>query len=500
MERTHRALETIKTAVIVVLTLSAVLLLSFYWTDFSFESLFAKQTTDDTPVQTPDAPKTREIIAPAEIGLNLTGETGGAFATLLPEEYNAWQIASTAFASFSRSENALLEETTETSYSALLGARSVRMTFAYSLPFDGFCKQFGIASAPFDAIDSMDEILYSEATPDSLYVVDRTAGAWYRLIGEESALQPFLWLIDRAAVEETGYNYTVTATLGEPNGALLPLEYTGEYRVAAVEKEFHEAKRDTEADRFAQTFFDNSLDFVRRVEDSKGLLTYIYNYSRKVLTVSMSGVAEYREELADATVSQGFYASLGTALSFVAEHGGWEPDLSVDGEPAADDLKPYLLDAYAIASDHRTGFRYAFGFRAGDEVLFTGNEAAIVIDVYDGQVTYYRRAMFAGVALTKPDGETMEPCSPANALAGNSDWTYEVLAAAGVVEAGATGEDRLRLAARALTRVKAGYLTDSASEGDTLYAASVWAIRAGNVLLFYDLLSGEPVSYAVDAK
>ena len=499
MERSRSFIETVKTLLIAVLTLSAVLLTAFYWADLSLDSLFTKKPTDDTPIQTPDAPKTREIIAPAEICVNRTGEPGGEFTVLFPEDRNAWQTAVTAFASFSRSEGASLEETTEANYTALSAARSVRISFAYGLPFDGFCKQFGIASAPFTAVNALNEIVYSEAAPDSLFVEDRASGKHYRLIGSEEELGPLRELAGGDAGEGETLSRTVSAVFGESNPALLPTAYAGVLRNAAVEKEFHEAKRDTEADRFARTFFDNSLDFVRRVEDSKGLLTYIYNYTQKVLTVTADGIAEYKEEIAESTVTQGFYASLGTALSFVAEHGGWYPTLTVDGETSADGFVPYLLSASEIASGHRSGYRFAFGFRAGREILCAGDEAAITVDVYDGQVTYYRRAMFTTVALKGVSDPEAVACLPAEALANNRDWAYETLAGCGVVAGGASGEERARRVLRAVTRVKSGYLFNMADAGDVLDATAVWAVRAGKALLFFDLVTGEPVSYAVDA-
>lgn|GEM_PF-5063960 len=496
MERSHRALETIKTILIAALTLSAAVLLSVYWADFSLKALFSRPEANDTPVQTADAPKTREIIAPAEICVNLTGERGGAFATVFPEEYDAWQKTVTAFAAFSRSENASIEETTDASYQAVLRARSVRVTFAYSLPFDGFCKQFGIASAPFSAIRAVSELVFSEAAPDSLFLTESLSGTRYRLTGDEAALEPLSVLISEIGENEDDMSFTIEATLGEPNDALIPFGYGGTLRSVTAEKEIHLERRDTEADRFARLFFDNSLDFVRRVKDSAGTLTYMYNYTQKVLTVSMSGVAEYKEELAESSVAQGFYASLGTALSFVAEHGGWYPEVTVDGRTEENGLEPYLQNAAEIQTGHRTGYRYAFGFRAGDETLYAGEEAAIIVDVYDGQVTYYRRAVFANLAFT--DLTADELCTLANAIAANSDWAYEVLAAVGTVPNGITGNERFRAVAGAVTRIRSGYLFAFSAETDTIDAAPVWTIRAGNVLLFFDLVTGAPVSYRVD--
>ena len=500
MERTHRVFEAIKTILIVALTISAVLLLSFYWADFSLDSLFAKKTTDDTPVQTADAPKTREIIAPVEIDVRLAGESSGAYAILFPEEFNAWQTVLSAFSAFSRSEGAHLEETTEAVYRSLSGARSIRVAFACALPFDGFCKQFGIASAPFAAVSAMDELVWSEAHPDSVFLRNGTDGALYRLVGSAETLAGLPALTEEVSAGSKRIVFPITTMLGEQNDALIPIEYSGTVYDASLEKAVHDAKRDTDADRFARSFFDNSLDFVRRVEDSKGLLTYIYNYTQKVLTVSINGIAEYKEELAAQTVTQGFYASLGTALSFVAEHGGWYPDLIIDGNAQEEGPKPFLLNASEISSGHRNGYRFSFAFRVGQELLYTGGEPLITVDVYDGQVTYYRRALFANVSLTKREGAE-DAAIPSNVITNNIDWTYSALINTGVAAAGAVEErERRAIIAQAIDRVKSGYLADYTTEADTADAKAVWVVRCGKTFLFFDLLTGDPVRYSKNAE
>lgn len=504
MDRTHRAKERIKTCLIVVLTLSAVLLLSFYWADFSLRTVFAeKAPIDNPPHETPDAPKTREILSPIEIQVNIEGVRGGLRATLFPEEQNAWEIMTMAFVDFSRSEEANLEEITESSYHALIGARSLRAVFLYDLPFDGFCKQFNIASAPFAGIETMRELVFSTAAPDSLFLYDAPKNTYYRLVGDAEKLENCSSLINDTSLYSKDLVYTITDTLGEENSALIPMEYAGTTKKAKGEKLIHEEKRDVEADRFARLFFDNSLDFVRRVEDTKGLLTYIYNYSQKILTVTKSGVAEYREELADADVTQGFYTSLGTALSFVAEHGGWYPTFTGEGAREETDsgkaLKPYLIRAVNVSADHRNGYRFAFGFRT-DEALFFYDDLPITVDVYDGQVTYYRRALIEKVDVSETGENDKEAITPANAIAKNSEWAYAVLSEAGVLEKNLPPKERFRAVACALTQICYAYFLPSTAEEDVIAGVPVWMMRAGDVLLYVDLYTGEPVSYRIDAK
>ena len=105
---------------------------------------------------------------------------------------------------------------------------------------------------------------------------------------------------------------------------------------------------------FAQSFFGDSLDFVRRIEESKGNIIYMYGYSDKTLTITPNNGIEYKEKEGPAGSDVGYLKSLEIALEYVGTHGGWK---TYDGA----NITPYVKSVTRIESDNNKGYRFVFG-------------------------------------------------------------------------------------------------------------------------------------------
>ncbi|MBE6037529.1 MAG: hypothetical protein E7223_07995 [Clostridiales bacterium] len=495
MEKT-KTIETIKSCLIVVLSLSAVLLLYFFWENLSLKNIRWAWNAESEEVQQPvEVPEIQEVILPIEVQIHLEGEL---YAVILPEDYDSWRTGVMALARFSKGDG-YVEEISKEKYDEVMSYRSLQIEFAYNVPFEGFCRQFGVAYAKYGAVRNVTLLAYSEATPESLFIYDRAANRYYRLVGPEQETAPFSQLIQ--AVESDGtYDpyYPASSYMGvEESDAVLPVYLERSLTRVTVTQAYSGENRDASAAEFAQTFFGESFDFTRRLEDSTGTITYMYDYGSKVLTVDDKGIAIYKEELSDPVSTQGFYGSLDTAIQFVGEHGGWYPkceELRLEEYG----LTPFLWTGQEIQQSGRSGYRFAFGFRRGNEVFYSNEGPAIIVEVFDGQVTYYFRNVFEAVLVRGIVSSLWEANDSANTIAQNYDWIYETLKTTGnyTFEDGKKeekGEARFDRVAGDVERVQEGYLINSKS-GSAL-ADRCWVIQIDGVLFYFDLFSGEALGY-----
>lgn len=501
---TKKTIETIKSCLIVVLSLSAVLLLYFFWENLSLKNLRWEWNSGKEQVAVPvEKPGIPQVILPAEVQIHLADEL---YTVILPEDYDVWQLGSSALAKFSKGEGSGAEEISEEKYREVMSDRSLQIKFNYAVPFEGFCRQFSVSYSRYGSIRNMTVLAYSDATPESLFVHDGANDRYYRLVGPAAETAVFAQVLD--AVEQDGtYSpyYPASSYLGVNNSeAVLPvfLERTLT-RVTSVRNLAGE-ERDEASDVLARTFFGDNLDFVRRLEDSNGTITYMYDYGQRVLTVDKLGVALYKEELAEATATTGFYGSLDAAIDFVANHGGWYPkceELRLEERG----LTPFLWSGREIQSGNRNGWRFSFGYRRGNEVFYNDAGAAIVVEVFDGQITYYHRNVFDSILVRGMVSSLWEAKDSANTIAQNTDWIYETLLAEGVFteeeesDQKTTGphlltdEQRFDRIGEAVQRVQEGYILSSGKA----QAERCWVIQIKGVLFFFELFSGEPMGYTV---
>ena len=359
-----KPIEIIKNVLIVLLTLSAVYLVCVNWGNMDIRSLLEKKETVDLPEQTADALKTQEVIKPLQEGIWIGDEF---------RETETWPTFLESLRSLGETSGANAQELTEAKIYMQKECWYLYIKFAEGLPFEGFCKQFGIASANFGNVSNLAELRYYAEDSGAIYLLEEKSRRIYRLGVSNEACANLRKMISQ---EETAFPIIEK----KPHFYESTLAFTDENI------------RENEVDSFAKGFFGDGFDFVRRVEDSQGTLTYMYGYNKKVLTVTKSGSIEYKEELEPAEIAQGFYASLGTALQFATLHGGWY-----------DYASPVLAKAESITNEHRQGYRFTMDFRIGEETL--PNTWRITAEVYDGQVTYYKRNIITAMNRTEETGK-----------------------------------------------------------------------------------------------
>ena len=483
-------IEQLKNIAIVVLFLSTILLLSFFWGDISFDR-------DKMLPSTPEAevPLVQEVLQPYRIILNFGVEN----STIIPSDtgeiwYNKDFEKSSIVReihNFGQAENLLLREITGEQYKEAMSYRSIRAEFNYYITFSEFCRKYEINTPQsYNGIETISEIGYSEQSADSLLLYDGKNNKYYILIADADYTQ-FKALIK--SIEDKGYEnyYSLNTLLGVGGEDLIPLNPSTKIKTFSYQQEAYVHQTD-KINEIAQSFFGDSFDFVRKITEESGTIIYMYGYGQKVVIANPDGSFEYREEqLSHNNAQQSFFASLDTALAFVASHGSWE---SFDGSKMVPCLKMVMVDP-----DKKKGFRFIFGMEVAGSRLYYETGDAIVVDVTWGQVTYYKRNMISydENELAMIENSAEEPAfSPINLIAQNYEYIYSLLPEKEIKDSDVGKKENslaFEMVAKSIKDMEMGYLRRGATQEEGYEILPVWIVSLDGIKLYFDLFTAEPL-------
>ncbi|MBO5518442.1 MAG: hypothetical protein J6A42_10250 [Firmicutes bacterium] len=468
MDERARKQEKLKNAVIVVLFLTTILLLNLTWRSEG-QGSFRLSSVLDFISEDVWVPEANEFVT-ADSAVYGFGD-----ATFSRDRENADRQLQDVLDLFRReSANAtfLINEVTDQQYRDMLRSyRSLKVCLSCPVPFGEYCDQNGInRNSTFDQVQTVDAFLISEAAPESIFVEGN--GQCWRFISdsEESLAGPLLASIDRSEP----IHYTAGSMLGGENLSLLPLAQTSALSQTAWESEASDDAERTGRE-MAESVFGENFDFVRRITDSFGNVTYMYGYGEKTLTCLTDGTFEYKTETAEGP-DPGFYGSLQTAIAFTATHGGWGNDRR--------DLSYVLCEAKESGSGRSKIYTFGFAQVLDGLKLLSEEGPAITVTVSGGEVSYYRRAVAKAAAAA---GEEQPAAEAANVIAGNSHLIYSVLT--GNVLTASSDEEFAYVA----DHLKDAYIAYVVTE-DSLRPA--WVVKMeGDALFFFGLYDALPLGF-----
>jgi len=488
-----KAIERVKNFSLVVLFLSTVLLLYFFWGNISFDGLKtpAEQTAGDPP-------DTVKMLVPSQIIVNFGAEN---YTVLPPGEL--WQNLTDRdsfveeLARFGPVENVLVEEITYEQYRQVREFRSIWAEFDYDIPFADFCSSFHMKKPQsYDVIESVTKIGYSTAEKgDSLYVVDGKAQKTFRIVAaatkdsiNKTGNTEFPAFID--SIEANGYPayYPISSYLGVSNNTLVPLSVEANLQSFSFLQDTYSYQTE-KINTMAERFFGGNFDFVRRIVEESGTVIYMYGYGQNVLIVNTDGSMEYKEEQVSGITDQSFSGALETAVKFVADHGSWK---SLEGA----EMTPYLKDVIPDPNG-RKGYRFLFGMEINGTRLHYEKGAPIVIDVTSGQVTYYKRHL---IDFDEDDIKVIETASgeeafsAVNLIAQNYKYIYDILLQAGEVKATADQAAMFEKVASLVNKMEIGYVKLADPKVTEIQPA--WILTVYDTDVYFNLYSADPIGYS----
>lgn len=471
-----------KTGIIVVLTLSTILLLCFFWSDATFEDIsnYIEPEIEVTPVT--------EVIVPDAITVSFGGD---AYAILPVNETAIWngvlpeeRSIIGEFRSFSKAGDIAVEEITKEQYQEVMSYKSIKADFLYALDFRGLCNAYNIKWAnSYEGISALTSIGYSEYSKECMFICDESKGKYYRLLSAKDNTE-FTALLSEIKLSPFDTYYPLGTFLGIKNDVLIPLVLNKDLAEFTYQQEFYPTETE-KINKIAQSFFGTSLEFIRKITEESGTITYMYGYGEKVLILNTDGNLEYKEEFkGENYVGQKQFEALQTALEYIANHGKWS--LSGDTE-----MRPYLKNVESTPGN-QNGYTFTFGMEVhGGRFLDTDDEG-ITITVVGGQVIHYKRNLFTMNSSGK--SEVIQPLSAINMLTQNYTYIYEATSKnqetdTALDEATYTFENT----AETIENLQVGYLVKRERGEPEGQAIPVWMVTVGDSNIYFDLYTNEPI-------
>ena len=387
-----RLIENLNTVILVVLFLTTILLLYLLW-GRSFTPSIAQifePEGNSAPVNAAD------YIEPLYVAC-CDGNDSYSFAVDPGYEF----IRSiTNFASYNSSE-ALLTEISEATYREAMGTfRSEQICLGYNVPFTEFCEYFKIGRVMgADSLEYMESFAFSEASKESVFVKDGKNNKYYRLLFAEGHEVPAAYKND-----SFGIRYYAGDILGGSSSALIPLAAESSLESLGFEADGQDRRE------MAEAIFGDTFDFVRRITDSFGNITYMYGYGQKTLTSSVSGRFEYQAEVG-AVEPLGFFKEMEAALDFAESFGG----LNV----------PLVLSNAERIGGRSQSYVFEFSQKINGVRVCSENGPALTVEICGGQVTKANR-FSADVQPASSGAEPSAAAEPANVLANNCNHIYNI--------------------------------------------------------------------------
>ena len=489
-------IEKAKNFFLVVLFLSTVLLLYFFWGNISFDNL--KQTA--IPAADEESPKTPYLIKPDRIIVNF-GFGRDNYIVIQAGQGDVWYNGKKTDSDdmvkelnlFGQAENVFTREITYDKYQEVMKYRSIWAEFNYDIPTTDFFLNFGIKKPQgLDSIETITAIGYSPASEElkkSIFIKDGKNGKYYWLSADKNKTK-FGALID--TIESEGYNtyYPISTYLGvKNNNTLVPLILESSMRKFPFEQEIYSYQSE-KINEMAEPYFGGNFDFVRRIKEDKGTWIYMYGYGQIVLILNTDGSIEYKEEQTGENSGQSFMDALNTAIRFVADHGSWG---SLDGAT----LTPYLKDV-VLDPNKEDGYQFIFGLELNENRLYYEQGDPITVNVTKGQVTYYKRDMIdfekKELDATKKDAK-METCSSVDLITQNCQYIYNIIFQAGVVDATVDQNAMFEEVASSVNNMQIGYVKLTGEKAGALQPA--WIVTIDNIYVYFNLYTAEPMGYTI---
>lgn len=474
--------ESLKNVSLVVLFFTTMLLLYFFWgspmsSKFKIGSIIGLDIVE--------IPTLQEVTIPGRIIVHL-GD--GSYTVLEDEELNSWNECIDSLKRLSKDSVESVDEITEEQFDKIMDFKSIYFRFFYSLPFDLFFKVYDVPEIHgLEQIGELSLISFSSGSPESIFVYSSSKEKYYRIVSNIVNESMEELLLKAETQKDPGY-YPIGDLIGTASKAIIPLTKKSTRSELVYRQEFLDLDSQ-EVKEFAQSFFGESLDFVRQIRSSKGSRIYMYGYGDRILTISATGKVEYKNKENPLGSQQNYYEAMNTALHFVAVHGSWQEE---EGQA----LKPFVLSVQTVEYNKLKGFRFVFGVKLSKDTIYHEGSHSIMVEVINGQVTQYLRDMIRVEEeeyLRKTNGIPKETYSVINMIAQNYQHIANVLTEEGYDFGVAEGEELFDVISNEITSVKTGYLKPAVKNENTL--VPVWVIRTDSILIYFDLFNANPLGY-----
>ncbi len=425
-KKKQKNIEFAKSVIIVVLFLSTILLLYGFWWN-----LKPIDINLDNFVNQNDSYKSftaQEVIAPGIIEIS---RGDGRYGVINRDTRKYWWNPtglsfSRVIGDFFSSGDIFVESITKEQYQEVLSSESIKVVFDYDLPFKETLQLYNIFQpSGTTSIANLSEIAYSFGSMESLFIYDRKQSSYYRIVGEGDFAQANSFMPIYKDLTEAAYvAYPLYELVGEEtaNGTLVPLPTEFAYTISTYNNERNIGGSAFEK-TLAKTFFGETFDFTRVIEDAKGRVTYMYGYGERVFVAEKDGSFGYKRESGSKKLGSDL-ESLEMALDFIALHGGSQNAL---GE--TEDIRLFKVKKEDGKIPKIT---FYFQIQKSSAILYEEG-ASFIVECTGDTVTAFSRDLFI-VESTQDKILSAGEYTAVNVLAKNYEEMAQILKDQGILE------------------------------------------------------------------
>lgn len=469
-----RRREEIKNILLVVLFLTTILFLYLLWTHDTEKSFSLLDVLSGHGGEV-DVPSVEEVAVPRLVAIS---DGSGVFRMASGSTAGLSAAASELIKEACAETTVTVNEINEQQYSAVMSRySSVQIALSRDVPFTDFVRYHLIRiGTQQDLIRNISMFAFSDASRESIFIYDAPQDRYFRLRTGEP--HEFSSQIRSMSTLDSDSYYLSSDILGAGN-AFLPVSVQSQLSELTYVTDAAVGGRDLR-NSMAEVVMGENFDFVRRIIDGFGNITYMYGYGQKNFTAFADGSFEYRGEVSNGN-SGDFYEDLKTAISFVARCGGW---------PGAEAGEPSLvLDrSESFSEGRRSGHRYYFSQLVYGVPIRGEDGYAAEIEITNGQVSYFRRCtLTVGRMQSSGRSETVEA---ANVIANNCNHIYNVLNNNTLV---AATDEAFSYVSAVISEMRQGYFKSSGI-GEL---KPCWIVRTQDGTEFYfDLYDALPLGFS----
>ena len=489
--RKQKNIEIAKSVILVVLFLSTILLLyGFWWNVKPMEigiDVIGNQNTSYESLQP------QEVIAPTILEISY-GD--GRYGVINRDTRKFWwnqqePSITGGMKEFFASGNIFVEAITQDQYQEVLASESIKVVFDYDLPLGDTFKLYDIFKPSGVAnISNITEIGYSFGSMESIFIYDGYQEAYYRVVGEGDFVESKTFItIYKDLIESAYIAYPLYIMIGDEtdNETLVPLPTEFSYTISTYNNERILGGKDFER-TLAKTFFGESFDFTRVIEDAKGNVTYMYGYGERVFVADRDGSFRYKREGGSKT-STSDISSLEIALDFIALHGGTQNSLGVQEE----------IRLFKVKREEGRVPKITFYFQTQKETgIIYEQGASFIVECSGDTVTSFSRDLFIEENIqsrTLSAGEY----TAVNVLARNYEEMAQILESHGFISY-KNGEafEKVTDEIKGIRLVKTRFAKTQEGIGklETCWSFSFWS-NGQTIEFYYSIRDALPMGYSV---
>ena len=466
--------EDLKNVLLVVLFITTILFLYLLWSHDSSNSF---SILDILPGRWDDAdiPAIEEVTVPRYVAVS---DGSGVFRLAEGDTASVSGFASSLITEACANSSVTVSEINEQQFSAVMSRYdSVQIALSCDVPFNDFVRYHSLRiGTQQDLIQSVSLIAFSDASRESIFIYDAPQKRYFRLlVANEYEFSEKI----SASCRLTSDSYYLSSEILGYGRALIPVNVQSQLAEKAFISDAASGGRELRTS-MAEVVMGENFDFVRRISDGFGNITYMYGYGQKSFTANADGSFEYSSEVSGGSGGD-FYEDLRTAIVFIARCGGWpqsendEPSLVLDG-------------AESFSEGRLTGHRYYFSqFIDGVPVRSEDGYAAEIV-ISNGQVSYFKRCTIDAGAGQRAGRS--QAADAANVIANNCNHIYNVLNNNTLV---AATDEAFSFVSELITDMRQGYFS-SARSGELM---PCWIVRTSDGSEFYfDLYDASPLGFS----